>query len=102
VDTTMPDGKNTPYRAAFENLENLDRLTRSQAWSSERVAAVIVRAIVAKRPQARYIAATAGGLTIFMMTKVLPTWIVDLFWQKFYAIDRVAKDWKTRQRQPSL
>ncbi|MGG6270310.1 SDR family oxidoreductase [Leptolyngbya sp. AN03gr2] len=102
VDTTMPDGKNTPYRAAFENLENLDRLTRSQAWSSERVAAVIVKAIVAKRPQPRYIAATAGGLTIFMMTKVLPTWIVDLFWQKFYAIDRVAKDWKTRQRQPSL
>ncbi|MBW4523655.1 MAG: SDR family oxidoreductase [Phormidium tanganyikae FI6-MK23] len=102
VDTTMPNGKNTPYRAAFENLENLDKLTKSQAWSSERVANVIVKAIVARHPRSRYIAATAGGLTVFMMTKVLPTWIVDRFWQKFYGIDRVAKDWKTRQRQPSL
>jgi short-subunit dehydrogenase len=100
VDTTMPDAINTPYRAAFENLANLDKLTKRQAWSSERVADVIIKAIVAKRPQPRYIAATAGGLTVFMMTKVLPTWIVDRFWQKFYAIDRVAKDWKTRQ--PSL
>lgn len=100
VDNTMPDAINTPYRAAFENLANLDKLTKRQAWSSERVADVIIKAIVAKRPQPRYIAATAGGLTVFMMTKVLPTWIVDRFWQKFYAIDRVAKDWKTRQ--PSL
>ncbi len=100
VDTVIPDGKNTPYRAAFENLANLDKLTKSQAWSAERVAAVIVKAIVAQHPRPRYIAATAGGLTVFMMTKVLPTWIVDRFWQKFYGIDQVAKDWKTRQ--PSL
>ena len=102
VDRTMPDGKDTPYRAAFENLENLDKITRRQAWSSERVAAVIIKAIEAKRPHPRYVVATAGGLTVFMMTKVLPTWIVDRFWQRFYGIDRVAKDWKTRQRQPSL
>ena len=102
VDILMPDGKNTPYRAAFENLENLDKLTKRQAWSSEQVAAVIVQAIVAKHPRPRYVAATAGGLTVFMMTKVLPTWLVDRFWQKFYGIDLVAKDWKTRQRQPSL
>ncbi|MCU0548175.1 MAG: SDR family oxidoreductase [Leptolyngbya sp. Prado105] len=102
VDTTIPEGKNTPYRAAFENLDNLDKLTRSQAWSSERVAAVIVKAIMAKYPRPRYVAATAGGFLLFMMTKVLPTWIVDRFWQKFYGIDRVAKEWKNRQRQPLL
>ncbi|HTL88718.1 MAG TPA: SDR family oxidoreductase [Leptolyngbya sp.] len=102
VDTAMPDANNTPYRAAFENLKNLDKITKRQAWSSERVAAVIIKAIVANRPRSRYVAATAGGLTLFMMTKVLPTWIVDRFWQKFYGIDRVAKDWKTRHRQPSL
>jgi short-subunit dehydrogenase len=97
VDTTMPDGKNTPYRAAFENLDNLDKITKSQAWSSDKVAAVIVKAIMARHPRPRYVAATAGGFLLFMMTKVLPTWIVDRFWQKFYGIDRVAKDWKNRQ-----
>ncbi|MCY6492736.1 SDR family NAD(P)-dependent oxidoreductase [Leptolyngbya sp. GGD] len=102
VNITMPDGKDTPYRAAFENLDNLDKLTKSQAWSSDKVAAVIVKAIMAEYPQPRYVAATAGGFLLFMMTKVLPTWIVDRFWQKFYGIDRVAKEWKNRQRQPSL
>jgi short-subunit dehydrogenase len=102
VDATMPDGINSPYRAAFENLNNLDKITKRQAWSSEKVAAVIVKAIMARHPRPRYVAATAGGLTLFMMTKVLPTWIVDRFWQKFYGIDRVARDWKNRQRQPSL
>ncbi|MBD1845097.1 SDR family oxidoreductase [Cyanobacteria bacterium FACHB-63] len=102
VHSTIPHGKNTPYRAAFEQLKNLDKITKRQAWSSERVATVIAKAIVAKSPRSRYIAATAGGLTVFMMTKALPTWIVDRFWQRFYGIDRVAKEWKTRHRQPSL
>lgn len=102
VDATMPDAMNSPYRAAFENLANLDKITKRQAWTSEKVAAVIVKAIMAKYPRPRYVAATAGGLTVFMMTKVFPTWFVDRFWQRFYGIDRVARDWKNRQRQPSL
>jgi short-subunit dehydrogenase len=102
IEQAIPDGLNSPYRAAFENLEKLDKLTQSQAWTSEQVAEVIVKAIVTPRPKPRYIAATLGGFLVFMMTKVLPTWFVDRFWQKFYGIDRVAKDWKTHQlnRQP--
>lgn len=102
IEQAIPDGLNSPYRAAFENLEKLDKLTKSQAWTSEQVANVIVKAIVAPRPKSRYIAATLGGFLVFMMTKVLPTWFVDRFWQRFYGIDRVAKEWKTRQlnRQP--
>jgi short-subunit dehydrogenase len=97
IHRAIPNGLNTPYRAVFENFGRLDKLTKQQGWSSERVAAVIVKAIVAKKPNPRYVAATAGGLLLFMMTKVLPVWFVDRFWQKFYGIDRVAKDWKTRQ-----
>lgn len=97
VDLAMPDAENSPYRAAFAKLEDLDKITKRQAWTSEQVAMVIVKAITAKKPRPRYIAATAGGLTVFMMTKVLPTWVVDRFWQRFYGIDRVAKDWKTQQ-----
>ncbi len=97
VDRTMPDASNSPYRAAFAKLEDLDKLTKRQAWTSEQVAIVIVKAITAKKPRPRYVAATAGDFTVFMMTKVLPTWAVDRFWQRFYGIDRVAKDWKTQQ-----
>lgn len=96
INHAIPNGLNTPYRAAFENFDRLDKLTKQQGWSSERVAQVIVSAITAKNPKPRYVAATAGGFLLFMMTKVLPTWFVDQFWQKFYGIDRVAKDWKTR------
>jgi short-subunit dehydrogenase len=94
LDRAVPHALNTPYKAAFENLENLEKLTRAQAWTSERVARVMIRAIEAKRPRPRYIAATAGNFLVFMMTKALPLRFVDLFWQKFYGIDRVAKDWK--------
>lgn len=99
VDDAIPNGGlNSPYRAAFENLENLDRVTRRQAWTSERVANVIMKAIQAPRPRCRYVAATAGDLTVFMMTKLLPTRLVDLFWQKFYKIDLIAKDWKNQHK----
>jgi short-subunit dehydrogenase len=94
LDRAVPDALNTPYKAAFENLENLDKITRAQAWTSEQVAKVILKAIRAKHPRPRYIAATAGDFLVFMMTKALPLRWVDLFWQKFYGIDRVAKDWK--------
>lgn len=99
VDDKIPNGGlNSPYRAAFENLENLDKITRRQAWTSEQVAKVIIEAIRVPRPRCRYVAATAGDLTIFMMTKLLPTRLVDLFWQKFYKIDLVAKDWKNQHK----
>ncbi|NDJ19129.1 SDR family oxidoreductase [Myxacorys almedinensis] len=99
VDYAIPDGgANSPYRAAFENLENLDQLTRRQAWTSEQVASVIVKAIGATYPRSRYVAATAGDFLVFMMTKLLPTRLVDLFWQKFYGIDLVAKDWNNQRK----
>jgi short-subunit dehydrogenase len=99
VDYAIPDGGlNSPYRAAFGNLENLDKLTRSRAWTSEQVATVIMKAMTAKHPRSRYVAATAGDFLVFMMTKVLPTRFVDTFWQKFYGIDLVAKDWKNQHK----
>ncbi|MBD2459932.1 SDR family oxidoreductase [Oscillatoria sp. FACHB-1407] len=94
VDAMEVDPLNTPYRAAYENLEGLQQQVDRQAWSSERVAEVIVRALSDRRPHPRYIAATGGNILIFLMTKLLPTRMTDLFWQRFYAIHRVAQDWK--------
>lgn len=84
----------TPYRAAFEQLEQLQTQLERQMWSSERVARVIVKALRDRHPRPRYVAATGGNILLFLMTKVLPTWMVDDFWQRFYGIDRVAKEWQ--------
>jgi len=94
VDMTIVESEKTPYRAGFEKLKGLQEQTSSQAWTPERVAVVIVRSLTDPRPRPRYTAATGGDLLLFLMTKVLPTWAVDRFWQKFYGIDMVAKDWQ--------
>ncbi len=94
VDMTIVESEKTPYRAGFEKLKGLQEQTSSQAWTPERVAVVIVRSLTDPRPRPRYTAATGGDLLLFLMIKVLPTWAVDRFWQKFYGIDMVAKDWQ--------
>ncbi len=90
--------EDTPYRAAFEKLKGLEQLTSSRAWTSERVAEVIVRALCDRHPRPRYIAATGGKVLLFFMTKVLPTWLVDTFWQRFYGIHLVARDWQQQMQ----
>lgn len=96
VTQTVAVPENTPYRAAFEKLKGLEKQTSSRSWTSERVAEVIVQALTDRHPRPRYIAATGGKFLVFLMTKVLPTRIVDAFWQRFYSIDLVAKDWQNR------
>ncbi len=96
VEENVVDPEHTPYRAAFERLKGLEARTKSRAWASERVAEVIVTALASRRPKPRYIAATGGKLVLFMMTKILPTKVVDSFWQRFYGIDLVAQEWKNR------
>lgn len=93
---TIPEAKNTIYQPAVEAIENIEQKTALLAWSSQRVAQVILKAIKARNPRPRYVAATGGDLMLFMMTKALPTWAVDLFWQKFYSIDLVEKAWKQK------
>lgn len=95
VAENVAEPEKSPYRAAFAKLKDLEQQTSSQAWSSDRVALVIVKALVAKKPRPRYIAATGGNILLFMMT-VLPTKVVDAFWQRFYGIDLVAQDWQSR------
>ncbi|PPS39915.1 SDR family oxidoreductase [Chroococcidiopsis sp. TS-821] len=97
VEENVTAPETSPYRAAFAKLKNLEKQTSNQAWTSERVAEVIIKALVARNPRPRYVAATGGRILLFMMTKVLPTKIVDAFWQKFYGIDLVAKDWQNSQ-----
>lgn len=96
VEETVATPENTLYGAAFEKLKELEKQTSSRAWTSERVAEVIVQALTDRHHRPRYIAATSGKLLMFFMTKVLPTLVGNTFWQRFYGIDLVAKDWQSR------
>jgi short-subunit dehydrogenase len=98
IETAVPNPQSTPYRAAFATFGELDQRTKSTAWTSDQVAAVIIKVLNAHHPRPRYVAATAGSFLVFMLTKVLPTRAVDRFWQRFYGINLVAKEWR-RQKQ---
>lgn len=99
IDRAIADPEHSPYRVAFKKLEDLEKRTSSRAWTSEQVAIVILKAMTARNPRPRYVAATSGDFLLFMMTKVLPTSLVDKFWQRFYGIDLVAKDWQRRKKE---
>ncbi|MBW4654262.1 MAG: SDR family oxidoreductase [Kaiparowitsia implicata GSE-PSE-MK54-09C] len=89
IETHIPNAAESLYRPAFEKVVALEDTMTRQLWSADRVAQVIATAITARRPRARYTAATGGDLLLFLMTKVLPTPWVDRFWQTFYGIDRL-------------
>jgi len=96
---TIPNPLSTPYRATFEKLQELEQRTGSRTWTSEQVAEVIIIALTSDRPRPRYVAANSGGVLIFLMTKLLPTSMVDKFWQKFYGFDRVSAEWQGKKNQ---
>lgn len=87
----------SPYRAAVQNLEQLNQRLNRQAWSSEQVADVVIQVLRDARPKPRYVAATGGEILLWLMKKVLPTSAVDNFWQRFYKIDRIKQEWQQRQ-----
>ncbi|MBW4695373.1 MAG: SDR family oxidoreductase [Lyngbya sp. HA4199-MV5] len=93
----IPNPEATPYYPAIQKLAALEQQTSANAWTSEQVAHVIIKAMTARKPRPRYVAATGGDFLLFMMRRVLPTWMVDKFWQRFYGIDRIAKEWKEKQ-----
>ena len=94
VQTTIPHYADTPYAPMFANIEELDRQLDLLGWSAEKTAQAIMRAIAVPNPRPRYIAATGGNLLVFMMNKILPTWVRDTFWKRFYGIHQVEKKWQ--------
>ena len=99
VDLNVPESGRTIYRAAIKAIKEIEQQTAPLAWSSERVAGVIIRALTDRNPRPRYIAATAGKTMMFVMTKLMPRRLLDLFWKRYYRIDQVERDWKSRQKR---
>lgn len=98
VDLNASESGKRLYHAAIQAIKEIEQQTAPLAWSSERVAGVIIRAMKAKHPHPRYIAATGGNTMLFLMTKLMPTRLRDLFWKRFYRIDQVEKEWKNCSR----
>jgi short-subunit dehydrogenase len=98
VDLNVAAEQKKLYRAPIQAIKEIEQQTALLAWTPERVAFVIEKALTDRHPRPRYVAATGGHMLLFLMTKVLPTELVDLFWKRFYRIDQVEKYWKTRPR----
>ncbi len=94
VDLNVPESGRTLYRAAIKAIKGIEQQTAPLAWSSERVADVIIRALTVRNPRPRYVAATGGNIMLFLMTKLMPRELLDIFWKRFYKIDQVERDWK--------
>lgn len=95
IEETVDNSEQTLYQAAIKKIKKLDEQISAQAWSSERVASIIIQALTEQHPCPRYVAATGGKTLLFMMTKLMPTQFTDFFWKRFYGIDQVAKDWQS-------
>ena len=97
IQTTIPNYADTPYAPVFANIESIDKQLDLLGWNAEKTARVIIRAIAAPNPRPRYIAATGGNFLVFMMNKILPTWVRDSFWKRFYGIHKVEQNWRKSQ-----
>lgn len=94
VQQMIPDYEKSIYRPAFEKLAAIDQQLKLIGWTPEKVAQVIVKALSDSQPRPRYYAATGASIFVPLMTKVMPTWLTDAFWKRFYGIDQVEKEWK--------
>jgi short-subunit dehydrogenase len=96
VDLNISESGRKLYHPAIQAIKEIEQQTAAMVWSSERVARVIIKAMNARNPRPRYVAATGGKTMLFLMTKLLPREFVDFFWKHYYKIDQVEKAWKSR------
>ena len=92
VKQTIPNYAETPYAPVFKNIEAIDRQLDLLGWSAEKTAVKIIKAIASPNPRPRYVLATGGNILMFLMNKVLPTSIKDVFWQRFYGIHKISQN----------
>ena len=89
VQETIPNHDRTSYAPIFKNIEAIDRQLDLLGWSTEKTAKAIAKIIAKPNPKPRYILATGGKTLVFLMNKVLPLWIRDEFWRRFYGLHKI-------------
>lgn len=86
---TIPHWKETPYAPIFANIEAVDQQLDLLGWSAEKTAKAVAKILEKPNPKPRYILATGGKTLVFLMNKVLPIWIRDEFWRRFYGLHKI-------------
>lgn len=89
VQVTIPNYDQTPYAPIFKNIEAIDAQLDLLGWSAAKTAKAIAKVISEPRPKPRYILATGGSTLVFLMNKILPTWVRDEFWKRFYGVHKI-------------
>lgn len=89
VQETILNYDQTPYAPIFKNIEAIDKQLDLLGWSAEKTAKAIAKIIAKPNPKPRYILATGGKTLVFMMNKVLPLWVRDEFWRRFYGLHKI-------------
>jgi NAD(P)-dependent dehydrogenase (short-subunit alcohol dehydrogenase family) len=84
--------EDNPYGAILQEVgENFNGSSNGFAWSAERTAKTIVRAIEADSPSDRYTAFQGGKLALGLMT-ALPTAVADRIYSKWFGLDQLKAD----------
>ena len=96
ISRAISEPEKSPYGPVLGKFGAIERQTETLGWTAARTAKVILRCLEAKNPRPRYLAATGGEIFVFLMTKILPTRLTDVFWKWFYGIDRVEKEWQAK------
>ena len=96
ISRAISEPEKSPYSPVLGKFDAIERQTENLGWTAARTAKVILRCLEAKNPRPRYLAATGGEIFVFLMTKILPTRLTDVFWKWFYGIDRVEKEWQAK------
>ncbi len=86
---TIPNYDSTAYAPVFDNIKAIDRQLDLLGWSAAKTAKAIAKIMAKSNPKPRYILATGGNTLVFMMNKVLPIWVRDEFWRRFYGIHKI-------------
>lgn len=90
VTKTIPHYAETPYAPVFENIKSIDSQLDLLGWSAEKTAKGIIKAVSSPNPRPRYVLATGGNILIFLMNKVLPTSLRDVFWKRVYGVHKIS------------
>ena len=97
VQETIPNYDQTPYAPIFKNIEAIDAQLDLLGWSASKTAKAIAKVISKPHPKPRYILATGGNTLVFLMNKILPTWVRDEFWKRFYGVHKI--EWSGAESQ---
>jgi short-subunit dehydrogenase len=78
-----------PYRAVWENMQEIMGSFKGLAWPVEKVADRILQAMTDAKPSSRYTAFTGGKVGLGLM-QIMPAALGDWMWKRIYGLEHLA------------